>query len=131
MGYGGKLMQLDTSGLELRRLARIAGQDYGLAIETIVFQPKGEASYSYVATARDGTRWLIKAQDVPRVDGLEARLKVVDYLYHERGLAQVLAPLRNRRGDYTYRHGHYILSIFPFVAGATIYEGEATDAHVA
>src|SRR5436305_9319970 len=105
-------MKLDTSGLQLRRLARIAGEDYGLAIETIVFQPKGEASYSYVETARDGTRWLIKAQDAARVDDLEARLKVVGYLHDERGLAQVLAPLRNRRGDYTYRHGRYILSIF-------------------
>ena len=123
-------MRVDTSGIDQEQLARFVDDAYALDIVTLSFLPKGEASYSYVAVERRGTRWLIKVQETTRTVDLEVRLRAVRFVYAECGFTQVVAPRPNRWGNCTCRYEHYTVTVFPFVEGETIEPGRQTDAYV-
>jgi Ser/Thr protein kinase RdoA (MazF antagonist) len=122
-------MKLDTSGIDQEHLARFIQDAYGLETGTMTFQPKGEASYSYLAVAASGARGLIKVQAAVQVVDLEARLRAVRYVQSEGGMAQVVAPRQNRWGDCTSRYGPYLASVYPFVDGVTVEPGQQTEAY--
>jgi thiamine kinase-like enzyme len=122
-------MKLDTSGIDPEQLARFIDDEYALRIAAITFQPKGEASYSYIGDEPDGAHWLIKVQDTARTVDLEARLRAVSFLHVEGGLPQLLAPRRNRHGDCACRYARYTVSVYPFVEGVTVWEHGPSDAY--
>lgn len=123
-------MRLDTSGIDREQLARFVDDAYALEIATLFFQPKGEASYSYIAADHSGTLWVIKVQASARVVDLEQRLRAVSFVHTERGFGQVVAPRHNRWGDCTSPYDRYTLSVYPFVEGEPIEPGRQTDEYL-
>jgi len=122
-------MQINTSGLDPAQLARFIDDAYGLDGVSLAFQPKGEASYSYIATEASGGRWVIKAQEPARAAGLEARLSAVRYAAAEGGMTEVVTPRLNRTGSCTSPYARYVISVYPFVDGETIEPARQTDAY--
>ncbi len=122
-------MILDTSGIDQEQLMRFVDDAYALEIATASFLPKGEASYSYIATERHGPRWVLKVQGSARMVNLEERLRAVSFVHEACGFTQVVAPRRNRWGDYTCCYDHYTVSVYPFVEGKTIEAASQTDAY--
>ncbi len=115
-------MNIDTSGIEREHLARLLDAEYDLGVTSVAFLPVGEEAYSYVADDRHGARHFIRAQRVADAAGLEAVFTVTAALRDRRGLRQVVAPYRTRRGAFTCRYDGYSIAAFPFIAGATAYE---------
>ncbi len=122
-------MILNTSGIDEERLARFVNDAYALEIVALAFQPKGEASYSYLVTERSGLRWLIKLQETARMVELEVRLRAVSFVHAVRGFRQVVVPRQNRWGDCTCHYEHYTISVYPFIEGDTIEPERQTDAY--
>ena len=123
-------MKLDTSGIDQEQLAHFVDAAYALDIVALSFQPKGEASYSYLATERSGARWLIKVQETARLVELELRLRAVRFVHAAGGLTQVVVPRHTRWGECTCRFAHYTVTVYPFIEGDTLEPGRQTDAYV-
>jgi spectinomycin phosphotransferase len=124
-------MKYDTTGIRLYELADHVSFIYGWPIVSVLFRPKGEASYNYRATGPDGATYLLKLQETARAAALEARLRAVNALRTRHGIAAVVAPYRNQFGNFTTRYGKYTLSAFPFIPSVTAWEQSLTPTQLA
>src|SRR5947209_2696831 len=122
-------MRLDTSGIDQEQLAHFVDDAFGLNIVAVSFLPKGEASYSYVATERRGTRWVMKVQETARLVELEERLRAVRFVHAACGFTQAVAPRQTRWGNCSCRYEHYTITVYPFIEGDALEPGSQTDAY--
>lgn len=120
-------MKLDFSGIVQEDLRRFINDRYELDIVSTSFHPRGETSFSYIATGQDQAQHLIKVQQSERAAGQEAVLEAVHAIRSTRGLSQVVAALRSRLGTLTCDYGRYVVSVFPFEGGSTASEAGLSD----
>lgn len=123
-------MKQDISGIDHEQLACFVNEAYALDIVALSFQPKGEASHSYIAVDGGGTRWVIKVQDLARVVEQEARLRIIRFLHVEQGVTQVIAPRQARSGACACPYQQYMVTVYPFIDGETIEPDHQTNAYV-
>ncbi|MCJ7548914.1 MAG: hypothetical protein MUQ30_04455, partial [Anaerolineae bacterium] len=76
-------MRLEPQFDEARLIACVAGE-YGVALRRLTYIPRGEASYSYVAVAGDGARYILKVLAASRLARIAVqRMTFVVPLLHE------------------------------------------------
>ncbi len=120
-------MKTDTSEIDKRALAQAINAAYGLDVSDLAFMPKGEDAYAYLARSSDGTRHFVRAQALSRAPALEQVYDATRALHDERGLWQVVAPYATRHNTCTINFGAYIVAVFPFVDGTTLWQHGASD----
>lgn len=120
-------MKFDTSTIDLRALAHQVSDEYGIAVATLTFTPKGEEAYCYIVESEGGERAFLRAQLARHGDNLESVYAITRALHNRGGLHQVLSPLPTRQGALTWRYSDYTVALFPFIAGVSAYEIELPD----
>ena len=124
-------MKLDTPDLDKHHLLQTLHAAYGLDVTTLTFMPKGEDAYAYLAHARDGSRYFMRAQHSSRLAADLEHVYAVTHMMHAHSdLRQVLAPYPTARGTFTVRIGEYTVALFPFVDGDTLYNRGTTDVDI-
>jgi spectinomycin phosphotransferase len=124
-------LKTDTRDINKQQLAWAINAAYGLDLLSLTFIPKGEDAYAYVGRTSDGVRYFIRAQTASRAGPLERVYDITHALHTRFGLSAVVAPLPTRRGTYTLNHGSYVVAIFSFIQGRTLYDQGVSDADLA
>ena len=90
---------------------------YGLAVVELAFLPLGHdaSAWVYRVRAADGGTYFLKA----RLGAINEAGLAVPRALHDRGGAQVVAPLPTTTGALWTDAGDYALILYPFVAGTT------------
>ena len=123
-------MQHDTSGISYEQLIQLINLEYDLGIVSVVFLPRGEEAFAYLATGADGRRHFVRMQESARTADLGIALRVAARLRADCALEEVVAAYRNRRGSYTSYLGRYTVVLFPYVEGVSAWERPLTDEQV-
>lgn len=112
-------------GISADALCQGVRTQYGLDVLGLDFLPIGNDSLAWVYRVRsaDGSAHFLKVRT-----GItnEASL-VVPRVLADRGLTQVIAPIRTSAGDLWARAGDYALIVYPFVDGRTAKEHRMSD----
>jgi aminoglycoside phosphotransferase (APT) family kinase protein len=124
-------LKTDTQDINKQQLTRAINVAYGLDLSSLTFVPKGEDAYAYVGQASDGARYFIRAQAARRAGPLESVYAITHALHTQFGLRAVVAPLPTRQGTYILNHGSYVVAVFSFFQGRTLYDQDASDADLA
>ncbi len=124
-------MKFDTSGLDQGDLAIELGRAYDLPVASVAFVPKGEDALCYVATAAAGEQYFVRAKPVERGPEAEEIYEAVAALRDRLGIpcgngADCILPREASRWEF---RGH-VVTVYPFVAGASVYDSGAPSAHV-
>jgi spectinomycin phosphotransferase len=87
-------------------------QRYGLAIESLAFDPLGNdsAAWTYRAAAADGGIWFVKVRRDPRPAGI-----LVPRFLHDHGLPEVVAARPTQVGEPWLEIGPWSVLVYPFV----------------
>ncbi|MEO7002907.1 MAG: hypothetical protein ABI068_13895, partial [Ktedonobacterales bacterium] len=103
-------------------LLTLVNAAYGLNVVALTRLPMGEDAASYLATARDDGRAVVRVERartsaggiVRTIERLEAIYRLTSAL-HERGgvLAQVVAPWRTSQGTFTCQFAERAVAVFP------------------
>jgi spectinomycin phosphotransferase len=123
-------MKIDRFGIDPEQLRQHVNDEYGLAMTSLSFLPKGEevGSANYLSEGQDGERFLIKAQDAADRTRLETVYEILNAVRVRAGLEQVVAPIRNRGGSFTFHMGSRAVAVFPYVEGISIWDsGRSLD----
>lgn len=124
-------MKTDTSAIDKHALGQALNAAYRLDVSELSFMPKGEDAYAYLARSPDGTRRFVRVQAVGRAPALEQVYRATRALHDDHGLWQVVAPDATRQGAYTLPFGDYLVAVFPFIEGATLWQHGASDDDIA
>lgn len=116
---------LDKPDLDEEQLIKRLHEAFDLPIVAIDFLPLGADANTtvYRAVARDGVNYFVKLRSGD-FDVMSVALPV--YL-HRQGVAEVIAPLSGRHGDYWARHGRFAIIVYPFVEGVDGYAVELSE----
>ncbi len=87
--------------------------EYALSLQALTFFPEGEDSYGYIATAKTGERYFVKASASVQ----ETALRAASNLRHKSNITAVVAPLKTRRGTLSIPWHNLSVSLFPFIEG--------------
>lgn len=100
---------------------------YGVAATELDYLPLGYDAWAWVYQVQtaDGATYFLKVKAGRRPPN-EASLWVPRYL-RDRGITQVVAPLRTTSGDLWTATGDYSLVLYPFVAGRSGRDQGMTD----
>src|SRR4051812_44767542 len=121
-------MHIDASGLDISCLIDRLNTEYGLALVSLTFTPKGEEACAYRAVDAAGKTHFVRAQRAN--NNLDTCYAVTHALQHECGLRQVLAPYATRKGNFSIAFDGYTVAGFPFIDGPTVYERGVTAADI-
>lgn len=116
-------MKVETTSIDKKALIRLLRTDYGLMIERLVFVPKGEESYGYVAEASSGKRYFVKVHsfvagyDETQIERLRLPYRVVYQLAVAHGLHYLVHPLLTNSGEVVTRFGDFTVAVFNFILG--------------
>jgi len=104
------------------RLIACAAAEYGVALRRLTYIPRGEASYSYVAEADGGVRYILKVLDASRLAQITVqRMTFVLPLLHELRskalLANVPQPVFTALGAPVAFCGDYRLVLLGYAEG--------------
>ena len=124
-------MKTDTRDIDKHALAEAINAAYGIDVAELTFMPKGEDAYAYFARSSDGTRHFVRVQPIGRAPALEEVYRATRALHEEHGLRQVVAPCTAHHNTFTIDFGPYIVAVFPFIEGTTLWEQGASDNDVA
>ena len=120
-------MKQDTSGLDLEILARRLRSEYGVEVSSLVFLPKGEESYNFVAESVSGDLFVARLQRHADTPDFEHSLRIAAELRDRGGLASIVSARPTVHGTLTAGIDSYRLALFPFIKGATAYAQPVSD----
>ena len=118
-------MKIDNSNINTAELLEYIHDTFQMgSASSIQFIPKGEEGYCYSIQDKAGKSYFVKA--IKTQVNLEKALFLVKSLHHDHDKKYILAPIPTHNGNVTAVFGEYQISLFPFIQGASIYEGELT-----
>lgn len=120
-------MKSEATDIDRALLLRLVAARYGLNLQSIGFLPKGEDAYSYVAEDDKGRRYFVRAQSQGRGAPQDSVYAFVYALQHTGRLSAAVAAHRNLEGSFTLRYGQYVVAVFPFIQGQTLYARGASE----
>lgn len=122
-------MKTEAPDIDHAQMIALINAEYGLGVASLRFVPKGEDAYAYVASAQGGDRYFVRAQPLSRATGIawENVYALTHALHKEHRLSQVVVPRPTNTQRYTVRFNHYVVAVFPFIDGTTLYEHGAAD----
>ena len=123
-------MKTDTNDIDKPRLAQFLREHYGLEVISLTFLPKGEDAYTYSARSRDNQLYFIRAQPPTRARAFEQAYVATHVLHTQYGMRQVVAPYPNHQQVFTTNYDGYMVAVFPFIEGKTLYSQGASNADI-
>jgi spectinomycin phosphotransferase len=123
-------MKSETTAIDRAALVRLVQAEYGLELTDLTFLPIGEEAYAYCG-CNAGGRYFLRAQHRARVGDLAASYAVLPILQQHCDRAGALAPLPTQTGRLTIELGAFILALFPYIEGQTLWHQGATAADLA
>lgn len=118
-------MKTDTNDIDKGHLARFINAQYGFGVASLTFLPGGEDAYAYYAPSRDGPHYFVRVQPPSRYRALEQAYRATNVLHHRYRLTQVVAPYPTLQDTFTASYDGYMVAIFPFIDGKTLYSQES------
>ena len=115
-------MKIDNLPIAKSHLIQTIATAYGLRLASVSFVPKGEDAFAYVGCEDSGNRYFIRVQPAANAPDLESIYLHLKVLAQHNHMAQVVAPLLTRGGAAVIPVDDYRLSLFPYIAGHTLYE---------
>ena len=120
-------MKTEACDIDKSQLRRLVAARYGLNLQSIAFLPRGEDAYSYVAEDDKGTRYFVRAQSQGRGAPEDSVYAFVHSLHNTGRLSAAVAAHRSLEGSFTLRYGQYVVAVFPFIQGETLYARGASE----
>lgn len=92
---------------------------YGLHVTQIAFLPLGNDvdTAAYRVVADDATSYFLKLRSWLRSGHFDATSVAIPRFLHDRGIAQIIAPIETNAHQLWTRLGTFAVILFPFVAG--------------
>jgi hypothetical protein len=112
-------MQADSSVIDKQALTALLQEAYTIDVSHLTFVPKGEESYSYIATASDGRKYFVKVHLASTSPALEACYNFVHHLRAREGFEWAVGPYRTFDGKPLGNLGEYAVAVFDYVTGIT------------
>lgn len=123
-------MKIDTDALDKPALLAALRAAYGLDLRHLRFLPRGEDAYAYVSPSSDGQDYFVRAQPLERLTGSGAGLcaayRIVRWLAERQGIGQAVAPLPTQDGALTLAFGRFLLAVFAYIPGQTLWQRGAS-----
>jgi thiamine kinase-like enzyme len=121
-------MKTDAPDIDHAQLIDLINAEYGLDIASLRFVRGGEEAYAYVASAHSCEQYFVRAQPFSATRTAWKDVYTITHALHkEHGLFQVVAPRTTTADHYTVRLNQYVVAVFPFIDGTTLYQYGATD----
>ncbi|MCR2820102.1 phosphotransferase [Lederbergia panacisoli] len=116
-------MKFDNSNIHRRHLLAYINQSYNIEEGVkIDFIPKGEEGYCYSIETKTGEEYFVKA--IKTEMDLATPLSAIHYLHFHEKKTYLLPPIQSKTGEVVIQYGAFQISIFPYITGESIYEGE-------
>src|SRR4051812_10400509 len=103
-------MKVESSEFDKQALVPWLQATYGRDIARLEFVPKGEESYSYIATTHSGQSYFVKAHLASVSPQLEARYEFVHTLRTQEGCQWLVAPYLTSEGKCVAPFGNYAVA---------------------
>lgn len=121
-------MRVEPRAIDKDRLGAFLEDEYGVTSPTLTFLPEGEESYVYVATEPEGDRSFIRVtEDFGQRGSLETAYTAVETLAQREKLSALVAPRRRRRGAFLGAFRGFLVALFPFIEGKSLYGGASSE----
>jgi hypothetical protein len=121
-------MKTEAPDIDHAQLIEVLNAEYGLGVASLRFVPKGEEAYAYIASAHSGEQYFVRAQPFSATRTVWENVYTITHALHkEHRLFQVVAPLNTNANRYTVRFNQYVVAVFPFIDGTTLYQHGAMD----
>lgn len=116
---------ISEPNLNKEQLKNLLENKYALQIEDLIFEPKGEVSWSYIIQCKDGEKKFIKIHK--RRDLNIQRLQLLFDLHTKCQIENIAYPLKTIEGDLEIEVDGYPAVLFNFINGKTSLEQELTN----
>ena len=121
-------MKTEAPDIDHAQLIALLNAEYGLGVTSLRFVPKGEEAYAYIASAHNGEQYFVRAQPWAATGTAWENVYTITHALHkEHQLFQVVAPRTTNANRRTVRFAQYVVAVFPFIDGTTLYQHGATD----
>jgi spectinomycin phosphotransferase len=102
---------------------------YGLHVAEIAFLPIGNDvdTAVYRVVAEDATPYFLKLRSWLRSGQFDATAVAIPRLLHDRGIAEIIAPIATRDGQLWARLDGFAMILFPFIAGHNGFAAPLSD----
>jgi len=121
-------LKTEARDIDKGQLAQAVATAYGFDLQSIEFLPRGEDAYAFIVEGYNGAHHFVRAQNVGRSAQSESIYALVHTLHNKKNLTAAVAPYQTRTGSFTFSHGRYVVAVFPFILGRTLYiQGASTD----
>jgi aminoglycoside phosphotransferase (APT) family kinase protein len=124
-------MQSASPELDQAVLVQRIRSEYAVNVSQLTFLPKGEEAYTYLARTTAGERYFVRVQDTARTPTLESIYQLTHALQQQTGLSPVVAPLATPGGRLAIRLGAFLVALFPYIEGASLWEQGAMPGDLA
>ncbi|MCJ8006543.1 phosphotransferase [Lederbergia wuyishanensis] len=118
-------MKVDNSSIHKPSLLEFINKSYnigeGLKID---FIPKGEEGYCYSLETKSREKYFVKVIKTER--NLTKALTAIHNFHLVKNKTYLLSPIQSKSGDVVVCFGLYQISVFPYINGISIYEGQLT-----
>ena len=110
-------MKVEKSDLDKQALSRLLQTAYGIDVVRLEFVPKGEESYSYVASTTVGRKYFVKVHLASASPELEASYRFVHHLHADKGFEWAVSPYITREDQFLGTLGNYAVAVFDYLSG--------------
>ncbi len=108
---------INEPDIDKDNLKSLLEEKYGLKVSHLVFQPKGEVSWSYIVHCEDATKYFFK---IHKTQGLSlSRLELLYNLHSESGIQNISYPLKTKAGELEIKVNGSQSVLFNYIDGKT------------
>jgi thiamine kinase-like enzyme len=112
-------MKVENPNFDKLELIHLLRGAYAIDVTHLEFVPKGEESYSYIATTSVDDSYFIKVHQASVSPELRACYRFIHQLRNNEGCQWVVSPYTTLDGEFLATLGKYAVVVLDFVAGAT------------
>lgn len=105
-------------------LKQVLENEFGFSVESIEFDPRGEASLSYLIHS-GGKIFFLKVYDTSSID--ERIFRFISELYEICGIKNVVHPIKTKADKLSIIFGRNVLVLFEYVSGKTWAEKQLSE----
>lgn len=120
-------MKVDNPPFDKQELIRLLQKAYTIDVTHMAFVPKGEESYSYIATTGAGRAYFVKVHQATLSPELIACYRFVHHLRNDENCHWVVGPYSTLGGEFLAPLDKYAVVVFDYVVGTTRLPSELSE----
>jgi thiamine kinase-like enzyme len=124
-------MKVDNPSFDKQELVRLLQRAYAIDVTNLVFVPKGEESYSYIATTSAGRSYFIKVHQATMSPELIACYRFVYHLRNEENCHWAVGPYVTVDGEFLAPLDKCAVAVFDYIEGTNRLLSELSESQQA